>query len=206
VLRRLAIGRITSAAAPIAVKDITSMMVPTAFNEVRPGPACAVSQPRDCDRALVLGQELARNGIVHGPGETIMKAAVAPVRLGDRDRGLPPHESRCGCGRIFTAKRDRGFLTDVRLNEALHEAAKNAGIRGGAVHFHELRHTYVSLLVAAGVNVKSLQSAMGHTDSRTTTDLYTHLYPEADQSLADALEAQLRQVPNPRRAKAVSGR
>ena len=77
-------------------------------------------------------------------------------------------------GRIFTAKRDHGYLTDVRLNTAVHEAAERAGIRGGAVHFHELRHTYASLLVAAGANIKALQYAMGHTDSRTTTDLYTY--------------------------------
>jgi hypothetical protein len=31
----------------------------------------------------------------------------------------------------------------------------------------------------------------GHTDSRTTTDLYIHLYPDADRPLADALEARL---------------
>jgi integrase len=94
-------------------------------------------------------------------------------------------------GRIFTAKRDYGYLTDVRLNAAVHEAARRAGIRGGAVHFHELRHTYASLLVDAGANIKALQYAMGHTDSRTTTDLYIHLYPDADRALADALEARL---------------
>ena len=46
-------------------------------------------------------------------------------------------------------------------------------------------------LVDARANIKALQYAMGHTDSRTTTDLYIHLYPDADRPLADALEARL---------------
>jgi integrase len=94
-------------------------------------------------------------------------------------------------GRIFTTKVGRGYLTDVRLNEAIHEAAEKAGIREGDVHFHETRHAFASLWHDAGGSLKGLQVAMGHSDIRTTLGLYAHLYDEHDQVVADALEARL---------------
>jgi len=94
-------------------------------------------------------------------------------------------------GRIFTTKVARGYLTDIRLNEAIHEAAEKAGIRGGDVHFHETRHAFASLWHDAGGSLKGLQVAMGHSDIRTTLNLYAHLYDEHDQVVADALEARL---------------
>lgn len=94
-------------------------------------------------------------------------------------------------GRIFTTKIRRGYLTDVRLNEAIHEAAEKAAIRSGNVHFHETRHAFASLWHDAGGSLKGLQVAMGHSDIRTTLNLYAHLYDEHDQVVADALEARL---------------
>ncbi len=56
---------------------------------------------------------------------------------------------------------------------------------------HDLRHTFASLMVAAGADQKALQQAMGHESIRTTLDLYAHLYSESQRAGADALGAFL---------------
>lgn len=48
-----------------------------------------------------------------------------------------------------------------------------AGIDGA--DFHTLRHTFASRLVREGVNLKTVQALMGHTDIKTTLQ-YVHLY------------------------------
>lgn len=54
-------------------------------------------------------------------------------------------------------------------------------------NFHSLRHTFASRLVAAGVNIKVVQTLMGHADL-TTTLRYVHLYRGDTQKAVDRLE------------------
>lgn len=50
---------------------------------------------------------------------------------------------------------------------------------------HILRHTYISDLIAGGVDIKTVQYLAGHETSKTTLDIYTHLtYHNADKILA----------------------
>ena len=55
------------------------------------------------------------------------------------------------------------------------EAVKNAGLE--EMVFHELRHTFASTLLMAGVNPVALAKAMGHTSSRMIEKHYGHLLP-----------------------------
>ena len=43
---------------------------------------------------------------------------------------------------------------------------------------HVLRHTFCSRMVEKGMNVKTLQLVMGHSDISTTLDVYTHKKPD----------------------------
>lgn len=40
---------------------------------------------------------------------------------------------------------------------------------------HQLRHSYATMLFDAGIDVKTAQKWLGHTDIKTTLDVYTHL-------------------------------
>jgi integrase len=55
------------------------------------------------------------------------------------------------------------------------------------VRVHDLRHTAVSLWIAAGANPKEVARRAGHTSVRTVFDVYGHLLPDADDALVDAL-------------------
>lgn len=45
------------------------------------------------------------------------------------------------------------------------------------ITFHELRHSYASTMVRAGVLMKIVAEALGHSDTRTTEKYYGHLAP-----------------------------
>lgn len=52
---------------------------------------------------------------------------------------------------------------------------------------HDARHTYASLMIAAGVNAKALSTFMGHSSVTITFDRYGHLMPGREAEAATAL-------------------
>jgi integrase len=59
------------------------------------------------------------------------------------------------------------------------------------ITLHECRHTFASLMIAAGVNAKALQVFMGHSSIQVTFDLYGHLMPGSEAEAAALLDAYL---------------
>lgn len=57
--------------------------------------------------------------------------------------------------------------------------------------FHDLRHTHVALLIAAGVPVKAIQERLGHASIVMTMDRYGHLLQVVDEQLLAALDVDL---------------
>ena len=52
---------------------------------------------------------------------------------------------------------------------------------------HQLRYTYATMLYDAGVDVKSAQKFLGHSDIRVTLKIYTHLFDDKEQAAVDVL-------------------
>jgi integrase len=68
------------------------------------------------------------------------------------------------------------------------EAVKAAGLPQGT-RFHDLRHFYASVLIAAGLNVKVVQSRLGHATAAETLETYAHLWPDDADVGRGAIEA-----------------
>jgi integrase len=66
---------------------------------------------------------------------------------------------------------------------------KAAGLE--PIGFPECRHTFASLMIAAGVNAKTLQTFMGHASITITLDRYGHLFPGAEDEAGALLDAFL---------------
>jgi integrase len=59
------------------------------------------------------------------------------------------------------------------------------------VTFHALRHTHVSQLIAAGLDVVSVSRRVGHSNPTITLSLYAHLFGNTDERAAAAVETAL---------------
>lgn len=58
-----------------------------------------------------------------------------------------------------------------------------------SIRFHDLRHTYASLLIANNIPIKYIQSQMGHASIQMTMDTYGHILPEVTQQGVNALDS-----------------
>ncbi len=59
------------------------------------------------------------------------------------------------------------------------------------IGLHECRHTFASLMIAAGVNAKALSTFIGHTSITLTMDRYGHLFPGSEKEAAGLLDSYL---------------
>lgn len=59
------------------------------------------------------------------------------------------------------------------------------------ITLHECRHTFASLMIAAGVNAKALSTFMGHANISITLDRYGHLMPGSELEAAGMLDTYL---------------
>ena len=77
---------------------------------------------------------------------------------------------------------DHGYM----LRRYYWPALKKAGIP--KMKFHNLRHTFASLLIEQGENIKYIQSQLGHSSPTVTLDVYAHLMKPINQEAACKLE------------------
>jgi integrase len=66
---------------------------------------------------------------------------------------------------------------------------KRAGLP--EIRFHDLRHTFATLLLARGVHPTYVQHALGHASVKMTLDRYSHWMPSMGRATADAIDAVL---------------
>ena len=55
------------------------------------------------------------------------------------------------------------------------------------VRFHDLRHTFATMALSSGVDVKTLSSMLGHFSAGFTLDTYTHITNEMQRGAAEKI-------------------
>ena len=61
-----------------------------------------------------------------------------------------------------------------------------------SIHFHSLRHSNASILIAAHVPITTVSGRLGHAQTSTTLNYYASAIQSADAAAADALEGVIR--------------
>ena len=73
------------------------------------------------------------------------------------------------------------------LSRRFKAQAKRSGLP--IIRFHDIRHSYATAALSAGVPVKVLSQRLGHADIGVTLRIYSHVMPGDDEAAA-ALAAQ----------------
>ena len=89
-------------------------------------------------------------------------------------------------GLIFSQESGLPLDPDNLINREFRPALDRAGLR--RIRFHDLRHSYASLLISQGENIKFIQSQLGHSSAKTTLDRYGHLMPNLENDAARRLD------------------
>ena len=71
----------------------------------------------------------------------------------------------------------------------LHRVLKRAGL--SQIRFHDLRHTFATLALQNGVDVKTVSGMLGHYSAGFTLDAYAHVTTSAQRQAAEAMERVL---------------
>lgn len=89
---------------------------------------------------------------------------------------------KTGADFVFIRRNGRQWTKNDQ-QRPMKEACRKAKIEP-AIGFHELRHTYASMLAQRGIDLLTISKLLGHADTRVTSRHYAHL---CDTTLRDAV-------------------
>lgn len=181
--------------------DLAAMWRVAAFSGLRRGELCGL-RPGDVDldaAVIEIGTQLTEVGYAVIEGEpksesgtrTVpLDAATVTVLRAYRHRqkerrvalGLQWTES----GRFFTMPTGEA-LRPSWVSARFARLVTEAGLP--PIRLHDLRHGTATLALAAGVDMKIVQSLLGHSTLSTTSDLYTSVLPDVARDAAEATSA-----------------
>ncbi len=87
---------------------------------------------------------------------------------------------------VFPNRAGNPLIQTHLLNRYFYPVLKSAGLP--KVKFYSLRHTYASLLIEQGENIKYKQVQLGHSNPSVTLNVYAHLMKPVNQEAACRLE------------------
>lgn len=160
-----------------------------AYTGLRFGELAAL-RVRDVDprrRRLTVARSVSEvNGrLVVGPPKSGSARSV-PIRRTVADELAAVCAGRAGDAVVFTAPAGGMLWLRNWRRRVFEPAARAAGLDG--LTPHGLRHTAASLAVSAGAHVKSVQQMLGHASAAMTLDVYSGLFGDDLDAVADRLD------------------
>lgn len=99
----------------------------------------------------------------------------------------------------FLCSELKEYVQDMRLDQRIFPYIKNdlrnflrkicsvTGVK--VIRIHDIRHSHASLLIELGLSPKIIADRLGHKKIETTLNIYSHLYPNKQEEVADKLQA-----------------
>lgn len=171
------VKRLLAAAEP----DSWLLLTTAIFTGLRRGELLALQWgDLDLEQARITVQRSLWKGKFIGPKtkNAIRRVDLAPQLVRAFREAKPPGPIDAIRGQlVFSSQNGTPIDPDNLVYRRFKPALRRAELPD--FRFHDLRHTYASLMIAAGEHPKAIQQALGHASITTTLDQYGHLLPGA---------------------------
>lgn len=170
--------------AEVAEPRYSAMICVMAGAGLRVSEVCALRVEDVQTERDTAGHKLDRGVLVvrKGKGDKERLAPLSPTlreELRDYYRVMQPE------GLLFPNERRTGAVRPKSVQKALREACERAGLKKHVTP-HELRHTFATTMLEQGVDLLTLQEALGHSRLSTTAE-YTHVRSDRIAAMPDLL-------------------
>ncbi len=111
--------------------------------------------------------------------------------------------NKCTLEEILRENRKLGLVqldAEIKLPGDRIDTIKEADILTD-ITLHTFRHTHASMLIAAGVDIKTISRRLGHENIRVTLQIYGHLMPGKDEEAASVMDDIFASLPVEESAK-----
>lgn len=140
------------------------------------------------DRILSVSKQVVRMDGELVVTELKIRNSVRKVALSQQavDLLVQEHELHPDNPILFPSPRTGGYWSPDAVSRINRKLLKNAGIEEH-VRFHDLRHTFATMTISNGVDVKTLSSMLGHFSAGFTLDTYTHITNDMQWGAAEKI-------------------
>ena len=168
------------------------------FSGMRQGEACALlwSDINFKDNEIGINKAISR-----GKGSKIIrqtpktKSSIRTIKMDQKTMDILKEWKKCQKQDLFmlgyNSLKPNQLVFSNSKNEYLHPTLSREWILHvqnkndlKEVTIHGLRHSHCSLLFEAGASIKEVQERLGHSDIKTTMDIYTHVTKKAKDEAA----------------------
>lgn len=102
---------------------------------------------------------------------------------------------------IFPSPITNGYRDPSSITRKLHRMQKRAGVP--QIRFHDLRHSFATLSLEQGMDIKTISHMLGHTDAGFTMNTYMHVTDSMQQTVANAMGNLVAEKENEKRIKII---
>ena len=128
-----------------------------------------------------------RRSYSHGHWSTPKSHKSRTVDMSDQLRAvLAAHRQRATGELLFPNAEGKPLCGDNFRKRVFKRALEAAGVP--KIRFHDIRHTFASLLLAQGESIYYVKEQMGHASITTTVDVYGHMVPGANREAVNKLD------------------
>ncbi len=132
-------------------------------------------------RGYISSPKNGKGRVVELPGPTV--AVLARVReIRQAEAAVNGTEARW----LFPGRTTELPITPERVQQVFPKVLRAAGIR--KIRPHDLRHTYATLAIRAGVPLLTVSRQLGHGSIAITADVYAHDAPGGNRAAAEVME------------------
>ncbi|MDY5611976.1 tyrosine-type recombinase/integrase [Dysosmobacter sp.] len=131
--------------------------------------------------------------IVEAPLKTKNAYRTLPLSA-DAIDVLKAQKKKCGTSPYVFPSPTGGPISPDSVLHMLHRVLKRAGLP--KVRFHDLRHTFATLALQNGVDIKTVSGMLGHFSAGFTLDTYAHVTTSAQKEAANTMGGVLRVAAN----------